>query len=100
MKTRKVRENRQRRVAAFRLVHKPPHCPPQRGQELQYFGDTYNGNFRVVGNDLNASSAHLRSAHPENHHVHTLLQSCCETRGVHVSGSFAGREEERDWWHL
>src|SRR6266568_3639609 len=24
MKTRKVRENRQRRVAAFRLVHKPP----------------------------------------------------------------------------
>src|SRR6266568_1739737 len=75
MKTRKVRQNRQRRVAAFRLVHKPPHRPPQRGQALQYLGDSDDRNFRVVRNDLNARSAHLRSAHPENRHVHTLLQS-------------------------
>ena len=73
MKTREVRQNRERRPPALRVVHEPTHRAEQRRQPLQHFGDSHHGNFRIIGDDLDARSAHVWPAHTENSHVQALL---------------------------
>ncbi len=100
MKTGEVRQNGERRAAAPGFIHQAPHGAEQRGQALQHLGDSDDGDFRIVGDDFDAGSAHLRTAHAENQDVQALLQRGCKARGVHVSGSFAGGEKERYRWHV
>src|SRR5260370_9614134 len=100
MKTREVRQNGERRPAALRFVHEPPHRADQGRQALQHLGDSYDGDFGIIRDDFNSSGAHLRTAHSENCNIQSLLQRGCEARGIHVSGSFAGGEKERYRWHV
>src|SRR5260370_30929486 len=52
MKTREVRQNGERRSAAFRLVHEPPHRADQGRQALQHLAASYDGNFRIIRDDF------------------------------------------------
>src|SRR5205823_3429640 len=74
MKAGKVRENGEGRAAALRFVNEATHGAEQGRQALEDFGDSNDRNFRIIGDDLDARSAHLRSAHAENRHVQALLQ--------------------------
>ena len=58
-----------------------------------------NGDFLVIGDDVNACSAHLRAAHAEESYVHAFLESSGQARGIHIPGSFACGDEERNRWH-
>ncbi len=100
MKAGEVRQNGERRAAARGFIHEVSHSAEQRWQALQDFGDSNDGNFGIIGDYFDARGAHLRPAHSENRDVQALLQHRCEARGVHVSGSFAGGEKERYWWHV
>jgi hypothetical protein len=63
------------------------------GREMaEDFGDTDDGDFGVVGDDVDAGGAHLRAAHAEDFYVGALLERGGEARGVHVARSFAGGE--------
>ena len=53
------------------------------------FRDADEGDFGIVGDNVNAGLAHLRTAHAEEGHVRALLQGGGEARGVHIPGSFA-----------
>ena len=56
------------------------------------FGDADDGDFGVVGDDVNACGAHLWAAHAEDFYVGALLEGGGEAGGVHVAGGFAGGE--------
>jgi len=58
-------------------------------EDASGFRDAENGYFGVVGDDIGARGAHLRSAHAENFHVRSLLQLGGKARGIHVSARFA-----------
>ena len=60
------------------------------------FGDADDGDFGVVGDDVDAGCAHLRAAHAEDFYVGAWLEGGGEAGGVHVAGGFAGGEEDGD----
>ena len=95
-----VRQDGEGRATALGFVNEATHGAEQRRQTLEHFGDSDDGDFGLVSDDLDACGAHLRAAHAENRHVQALLQRCREPRSVHVSGSFAGGEKERYGRHV
>ena len=68
------------------------HRADERGKMAENFGDTNDGDFGVVGDDVYARGAHLRTAHAENFYIGALLEGGGEAGGVHVAGGFAGGE--------
>src|SRR5215470_8732690 len=100
VKAGEVCEDGKGRFASARLIHKMAHSANKRGQTLQHFRDAYNGDFGVVCDDFDASSKHLRPTHSEDPDIEALLQRGGEPRGVHVSGSFTGGEQERNGRHV
>ena len=92
MKAGKIRENSERRLAERRFLHKMAHGPEERGEALEHFGDSDDGNFRIIGDDLDARGAHLLPAHAEEVDIETLLQSGGKPGGIHVAGGFTGGE--------
>ena len=62
------------------------------GKVAEDFGDADDGDFGVVGDDVDAGGAHLRATHAEDFYVGALLDSGGEAGGVHVAGGFAGGE--------
>src|SRR5260370_21864829 len=48
MKTREVRQNGERRSAAVRLLHEPPHRADQGRHALPPLRDTYDGNLGII----------------------------------------------------
>ena len=56
------------------------------------FSDADDGDFGVVGDDVDARGAHLWAAHAEYFDVGALLEGGGEAGGVHVAGGFAGGE--------
>jgi hypothetical protein len=53
------------------------------------FRDADDGDFGIIGDNVNASGAHLWAAHAEEGHIDPLLQGGCQARSVHIPGSFA-----------
>src|SRR5713101_2726580 len=100
MEAGKVRKDREGRLAAVRFIHEMPYSSNQRWQTLEDFGDSHDRNLGIIGDDLDPGGAHLRPTHSEKGYVQALLERCGEARGVHVSGSFAGGDQKRDWWHV
>src|SRR5690348_9796745 len=100
VKAGKIRENCEWWLSALRLFNKTAHGANQRRQTLQHFGDPHDGNFRIIGDDFNASGAHLWPAHAEDGYVQALLQSGGQPRGIHVPGSFTGGEKKRNRRHV
>src|SRR5215472_9869394 len=100
MEAGKICEDGKSRFAAARLIHKTAHGADERGQTLQHFRNTYDRDFGIVSDDFDACGAHLGSAHAENADVEALLQRRCETRSIHIPGSFTGGEQERNGWHV
>src|SRR5689334_8914217 len=100
VKTGEIRKNGQSGFAMLRYFNNAAHRPNERWQTLQDFGDAHDGNFRIIGDDLDARGAHLRAAHAEDGDVEALLQSGGEPRGVHVPGSFAGGKKKRNRRHV
>src|SRR5215472_10748860 len=100
MKTGKIREDRKGGFAAIRLFDNVAHGANKRWQTLQDFSDAHDRNFRIIGDDLNAGGAHLRTAHAEYGDVDALLQSSGQPRCIHVPGSFAGGEKKRNRRHV
>src|SRR5712692_2145902 len=100
MKSRKFRENGQRRAAALGFLHEMPHGADEGGQALQNFSDSHDGNFGVIGDDFDARGTHLRPAHSEDGDVEALFQCRRKPCSVHVSGCFAGGEKERNGRHV
>lgn len=99
MKAGEIGEDGQRRLAAVGFRDEAAHGANERRKMAESFRDADDGDFGVVGDDVNARGAHLRAAHAKERDVHAFLQSRGETRGVHVPGSFAGGDEERNWRH-
>src|SRR6202040_4232383 len=60
------------------------HCSYQRRQMTENFGYANDGDLGIVGDDVDASGAHLRPPHAEDFFVVALLQGGGEARGVHV----------------
>ncbi len=73
VKTRKVGEDGERRLAAVRFVDQMTHGTDERGQALKYFGNADDGDFGIVGDDVDAGGAHLGAAHAEDGNVEALL---------------------------
>ena len=69
MKAGKIGEDREWRLAARRFGDKVAHGAHQRRKVLEDFGDANDGDFGIVGDDVNAGGAHLRAAHAEEGHV-------------------------------
>jgi hypothetical protein len=61
--------------------------------------DSDDRDFRIVGHDVNAGVAHLRTAHTEQSDVHALLQCGREPGSIHIPGCFACGDQERYRWH-
>ena len=89
MKARKIGEDRERRLAALGFGDQTAHGANQRWQMAENFRDAEDGDFGIIGDDINACGAHLRAAHAEERDIHAFLQCSREARGVHVPGSFA-----------
>src|SRR5215472_9791792 len=90
MEAREVDEDGERGLAALRFIDQMAHGADERRQALEDFGDSHDGNFGVIGDDVDACGAHLWAAHTEEGHVEALLQSNSQASSVHVSGGFAG----------
>src|SRR5258708_37994877 len=49
------------------------HGAHERRKMAEDFGDAYDGDFGIIGDDVDSSGAHLRAAHTEDFHSGTLL---------------------------
>src|SRR5258708_19997913 len=99
MKRGGVVEEWEGRAAARGFVNEMAHGAEEGRQALEHFGDSDDGDLRIVSDDFDAGGAHLGAAHAEDCDVEALLQGGGEAGGVHVPGSFAGGEKERYGWH-
>ena len=96
----KVGEDGKARLAAFCFRDEMAHGADERRQVAEDFGDADDGDFGVVSNDVNASGAHLRTAHAEESEVgKALLKSGGEACGVHIPRDFASGDEKRNRRH-
>src|SRR5712692_274625 len=66
MEAGKIGEDSEGGLAAFGFGDEAAHGADQRGKVAEDFRDTYDGDFGVVGNDIDAGAAHLRAAHAED----------------------------------
>lgn len=99
MKAREIGEDGEGGFAAASFRDEAAHGANERRKMAENFRNANDGDFGVVGNDVNAGGAHLRATHAKERDVHAFLQSRGETGGVHVPGSFAGGDEERNRRH-
>src|ERR1700736_368933 len=99
MKAGEVGEDGEGGLAARGFVDKMAHGADEARKMTEDFGDAYDGDFGIVGDDFDAGGAHLRAAHAEGGDVGALFEGGGEARGVHVSAGFTGGEKEGDGWH-
>src|SRR4029077_5508583 len=99
MEAGKVGEDSEGGLAALGFGDEAAHGTNERGKVAEDFGDADDGDFGVVGDDVDAGGAHLRAAHAENLKISALLQRGGEAGGVHVSAGFTGGEQKRDGRH-
>src|SRR5258706_951365 len=95
----KIGEDGEGGLATFGFGNEATHGANERRQVAEDLGDAYDGDFGVVGDDIDAGSAHLRAAHAEDLQIGALLQRSGQAGCVHVSARFTGGEEERPFSH-
>src|SRR5258708_18515585 len=86
-------------LAAFGFGDEATHGANERRQATDDLGEAYDGDFGIVGDDIDAGGAHLRAAHAEDLEIGTLLQRGGQAGGVHISAGFTGGEEKRGASH-
>jgi len=69
------------------------------GSFLANFNDSDQRHFRAIGYQFNPRFPHARPAHSVKMNVRPLAQSFCQTRRIHVTGCFAGGDENLFGWH-
>ena len=69
MEAGEVGEDGKRGFALFGGGDEFAHCADQAREMAEDFGDADDGDFGIVGDDVDASGAHLRAAHAEDFHV-------------------------------
>src|SRR5271168_1154761 len=72
MKAGKVGEDRKRRFAALGFRYQTAHGANERRKVAKDFRDPDDGDFGIIGDDINASGAHLLSAHAEERNIHAF----------------------------
>ena len=60
---------------------------------VQHFRDADDGDFVIIGNQLDARLGHSRTAHSEKMRAGAFAQGEGQACGVHVAGSFPGRDQ-------
>src|ERR1700682_2056421 len=69
----KIGEDRKGGLAALGLADEATHGANERRQMAEDFGDASDGDFGVVGDDVDAGGTHLRATHAEDFEVGALL---------------------------
>src|SRR6266478_2210558 len=99
MEAGKIGEDGESRFAARGFGDESAHGADERGKVAEDFGDAEDGDFGIVGDDVDAGGAHLRAAHAEDFEIGALLERGGEASGVHVSAGFTGGKQKRDRRH-
>src|SRR5882762_10472253 len=99
MEAGEIREDRKTRPPSCGLSDQAfPHAI-QRRELLGNFDDSNQRHFRAIGYQFNSRFPHARPAHSIKMNVRPRAQSFCQTRRIHVTGCFAGGNENLCGWH-